>query len=244
MRILYFDCFSGISGDMTVGALVDAGVDPAVIEKELIKLNIESEYQLRWTKVVKTGISSTKFHVEFPEEKHGHSHRHYSDIINLIEEAGFNNNVTEIALHIFEVIGRAEAKIHDIPLEKVHFHEVGAVDSIIDIVGTAIAIDQLKPDKIVFSPIPTGNGQIRIDHGLYPVPAPATLGILQGVPLQESDIEGELTTPTGAGIVAVLADSFGTIPAMKVEAVGYGAGTRNFSDHPNVLRVIIGRPTK
>lgn len=241
MNILYFDCFSGISGDMAVGALVDAGVDPAILEKELTKLDIESEYQLHWAKVVKTGISATKFEVELSEGNDGPSHRHYSDIVTLIQNAGLNERVTKIALNIFEVIGQAEATIHGIPLERVHFHEVGAVDSIIDLVGTAIAVDQLKADNIVFSSVPVGNGKIRIDHGLYPIPAPATLEILKGIPLQDSDIEGELTTPTGAGIVSVLADSFGTIPAMKVESVGYGAGTKDFSDHPNVLRVITGR---
>ncbi|HET7578336.1 MAG TPA: nickel pincer cofactor biosynthesis protein LarC [Bacillales bacterium] len=239
MNLLYFDCFSGISGDMTVGALVDAGADPQGIENELAKMNLGSEYSLHWTKVIKKGISATKFDVEISEQVH--THRHYSDIVQKIEEAGFNDRVTQTALKIFEAIGRAEGKIHGIPLEKVHFHEVGAVDSIIDIVGTAIAVDQLSPDKIVSSPVPVGNGRIRIDHGLYPVPAPATLEILRGIPLQESEIEGEMTTPTGAGIIAVLSDSFGTIPAMQPESIGYGAGTKEFADQPNVLRVITGR---
>lgn len=238
MNVLYFDCFSGISGDMTVGALVDAGADPKAIESELAKLNFTSEYQLHWSKVVKKGISATKFDVELAEK--GHAHRHYSDIVKMIEGAGLNERVTKISLDVFEIIGKAEGKIHGIPLEKVHFHEVGAVDSIIDIVGTAIAIDQLNPDRIVFSPIPVGNGNIRIDHGLYPVPAPATLEILKGVTLRQTEIEGELTTPTGGGIVAVLAESYGPIPDMQVDAIGYGAGTKDFSDQPNVLRVITG----
>lgn len=244
MNILYFDCFSGISGDMTLGAFVDLGVDPSVIENELKKLSIGSEYRLHWTSVVKKGISSTTFDVEVPEDNHGHVHRHYSDITSMIQQAGFDENVTETALRIFEVIGRAEANIHGVPLEKVHFHEVGAIDSIIDIVGVSIAVSQLKPDNIVFSPVPVGSGKIRIDHGLYPVPAPATLEILKGIPIRESDIEGELITPTGAGIVSVFAQSFGSMPAMEVESIGYGAGTKDWPDQPNVLRVVMGRATR
>lgn len=241
MKLLYFDCFSGISGDMAIGALVDAGADPRMIENELEKLNLASEYRLHWSKIVKRGISATKFDVELLKPSNGHAHRHYSDIVKLIKAADFNEKVTQIALDIFEIIGQAEGKIHGIPLENVHFHEVGAIDSIIDIVGTAIAIDQIAPDRMVSSSVPVGNGKIRIDHGLYPVPAPATLEILKGIPLQKNEVEGELTTPTGAGIIAVLAGAFGPIPSIKVEAVGYGAGTKEFSDQPNVLRVMTGR---
>ncbi|MBM7551617.1 nickel pincer cofactor biosynthesis protein LarC [Thalassobacillus pellis] len=245
MKTLYFDCFSGISGDMTIGALVDAGVDPEIIEKELKKLDIESEYQLEWKKVVKNGISAKKFYVHTNADgtsgDHHHHHRHHTDIVKMIKAAGFNEKVTEMSLRIFEEIGRAEAKIHDIPFEKVHFHEVGAIDSIIDIIGSAVAINQLEVDRIVSSPIPAGTGKIHIDHGIYPVPAPATLEILKGKPLQQSKVEGELTTPTGAGIVSALAQSFGTIPSMKIEAIGYGAGTKEFRDHPNVLRVVLGK---
>lgn len=243
MRTLYFDCFSGISGDMAIGALVDAGVDPVMIEKELKKLNIESEYQLEWTKVVKNGISASKFNVHLKNEstiEEHHHHRHHSDIVKMIKAAGFNEQVTRIALGIFEKIGKAEAKIHNIPFEKVHFHEVGAVDSIIDIIGTAIAIDQLNVECIMSSSVPTGTGTIHIDHGIYPIPAPATLEILKGIPLQQSKVKGELTTPTGAGILSVLVDSFGPVPAIMAESVGYGAGTKDFRDHPNVLRLIVG----
>ncbi|HZG71621.1 MAG TPA: LarC family nickel insertion protein, partial [Chondromyces sp.] len=158
----------------------------------------------------------------------------------MIEAAGFNEAVTSMSLAIFKKIGEAEGHIHGLPLEKVHFHEVGAVDSIIDIIGTAILIDQLNVQSIHSSPIKAGTGQIRIDHGIYPVPAPATLEMLKGIPIAGTDIRAELATPTGAAIAAVLADTFGPIPSMTVEAIGYGAGTKTFKEHPNVLRVVIG----
>jgi uncharacterized protein (DUF111 family) len=296
MKTLYFDCFSGISGDMTIGALLDLGADIHLLEKDLKKLDLNDEYKLKWEKVVKKGISATKFDVILSENEtdnngnqghhqnehhghheqahhehshhdhshheqdhhehvhpeqshhehgqhvhaHGHHHRHYSDIVTIIKNAGFNENVQSMALNVFEKIGRAEAKIHNIPFEKVHFHEVGAVDSIIDIVGTSILLDQLKVTKIVSSSIPVGNGQIKIAHGLYPVPAPATLEILKGLPIKKTKVKGELTTPTGAGILSALAEEFGPIPSFNVDSIGYGAGTKDFPEHPNVLRIILG----
>ncbi|WP_265416716.1 LarC family nickel insertion protein [Alkalihalobacillus deserti] len=294
MKILYLDCFSGISGDMMIGALLDAGADPFKLEAELTKLHITEEYKLKWTKVVKNGITSTKFDVLLNNEElghshahghshddehshthghshddehshahehshdhedshahehshdhghshaHGHHHRSYKDIVKLIEAAGFSDRVKDTSLNIFRKIGEAEGHIHNLPLEDVHFHEVGAVDSIIDIVGAAILLDQLEIDVIRSSPIPVGNGKIRIDHGVYPVPAPATLEMLKGVPIAQSELKAELTTPTGAAIVVVLAEEFCAFPAMKIKQVGYGAGTKSFRDHPNVLRVIIG----
>jgi uncharacterized protein (DUF111 family) len=158
----------------------------------------------------------------------------------MIKAAGFNPKVEDMALKIFRKIGEAEGLIHGLPLDKVHFHEVGAVDSIIDIIGAAILIDQLDISKITSSPVPVGKGRIHIDHGIYPVPAPATLEILKGVPIEQSDVRAELTTPTGAAIVSVLAEEFCSIPSMKVQSIGYGAGTKTFKNHPNVLRVIIG----
>lgn len=269
MKTLYFDCFSGISGDMTLGALVDSGLNPKLIEKELKKLHLQHEYELKWTRVVKEGISATKLdvivhnedqhHGHRHEHTHGHDHhqehhhnhddhhdhsdhehRHYHHIVDLIKAANFSDKTTRYALGMFKVIGQAEAKIHDIPIEKVHFHEVGAIDSIIDIVGTAIAIDLLNIERFVSSSVPVGCGKIHIDHGHYPVPAPATLEILKGIPLQQSHIQSELTTPTGAAILAFLAESYGPLPAFKTESIGYGAGTKDFPKHPNVLRVVIG----
>ncbi|MCP1153380.1 LarC family nickel insertion protein [Peribacillus frigoritolerans] len=293
MRTLYFDCFSGISGDMVIGALIDAGADPVQMEEELKKLNIDEEYNLSWGKVVKNGITSTKFHViltskseQTPEHSHshaqehshghshGHSHEHehshghshshehehshghehnhshvphshhssrtYKQIVEAINEANFNESVANMSLAIFKKIGEAEGHIHGLPLDKVHFHEVGAVDSIIDIIGAAILIDQLGIESVQSSAIPTGSGHVHIDHGIYPVPAPATLEILKGVPIASNDIRSELATPTGAAIAAVLAETFGSLPAMTVESIGYGAGTKTFENHPNVLRIIIG----
>lgn len=254
MKILYFDCFSGISGDMVIGALVDAGADPTYLETELKKLNIEDEYELKFSKVVKNGITSTKFDVILNEHHHHHhthddgphyhhDHRSYKHIVEMIESAQFTEQAEAFALRIFEKIGIAEGKIHGVPLEDVHFHEVGAVDSIIDIVGAAILLDQLNLDAIHASPVPVGSGRIHIDHGIYPVPAPATLEILKGVPIAASDVRGELATPTGAAIIASLAENFGTMPTMTVEQIGYGAGTKTFKSHPNVLRVMIGEAT-
>ncbi|MEB2628158.1 LarC family nickel insertion protein [Peribacillus frigoritolerans] len=279
MRTLYFDCFSGISGDMVIGALIDAGGDPVQMEEELKKLNIDEEYNLSWGKVVKNGITSTKFdviltskseqtpehsHSHAQEHSHGHSHSHehehshghernhihvphthhssrtYKQIVEAINEANFNESVANMSLAIFKKIGEAEGHIHGLPLDKVHFHEVGAVDSIIDIIGAAILIDQLGIESVQSSAIPTGSGHVHIDHGIYPVPAPATLEILKGVPIASKDIRSELATPTGAAIAAVLAETFGSLPAMNVELIGYGAGTKTFENHPNVLRVIIG----
>lgn len=276
MRTLYFDCFSGISGDMVIGALIDAGGDPVHLETELKKLNMENEYELTFNKVVKNGITSTKFDVLLTNEvhdhghvhthdqnyehehdhhhghtheqnhnhdhshDHSHDHRSYKEIVKLIKSAGFSERVENDAVNIFTKIGQAEGKIHGVALEDVHFHEVGAVDSIIDIVGAGILLEQLLIDNIKSSAIPVGSGRIHIDHGVYPVPAPATLEILLGIPIAASEVKGELATPTGAAIVAVLAEEFCTLPAMKVQSVGYGAGTKTFPKHPNVLRVIIG----
>jgi len=230
---------------MVIGALIDAGADPHDLEQKLKKLQIEDEYELSWDQVNKNGITSTKFNVILKNGNHDgmkthHHHRAYRQIVQMIEAADFSERVQMIALNIFKKIGKAEAHIHGVPLEDVHFHEVGAVDSMIDIVGTAILVDQLKVDQIKSSPIPVGSGKIHIDHGIYPVPAPATLEIMRGIPIAKSKLKAELTTPTGAAIANVLAEKYCTMPPMIIESIGYGAGTRSFSDHPNVLRVVIG----
>ncbi len=251
-KIMYFDCFSGISGDMTIAALLDTGISMKWFENQLKALHLDKEYQLKLDKLVKNGINSNKFDVNYDEghhhHHHGHSHDHdhshhhrqYKDIVKLIEDSKLNDAVKKMSLEMFRVIGEAEAKIHGMELDNVHFHEVGAIDSIIDIVGTAILIDELQIDRIVSSAVPVGSGHIHIDHGVYPVPAPATLEVLKGIPLKESKVKGELTTPTGAAIIKTLADDFSTMPNIKVEKIGYGAGTKTFKNHPNVLRVIIG----
>jgi pyridinium-3,5-bisthiocarboxylic acid mononucleotide nickel chelatase len=241
MRILYLDCFSGISGDMTVAALVDAGADKLYIEDELGRIKLEP-YSLVWKRVMKRGISSQKFDVLLDPNHPPKHHRHYSEIVKIIRGAGFNDRVTALSLTIFEKIGMAEAKIHGIAMEKVHFHEVGAIDSIVDIVGVALAIDSLQVEKIYASPVPLGSGTIHIDHGIYPVPAPATLEMMRGVPIASTNYALELTTPTGAGIISGIVDEFSkSFPPMIVDAIGYGAGTRDLPNQPNVLRVVIGK---
>lgn len=240
MRILYLDCFSGISGDMAMAALVDAGADRDYIEQELKKIAIEP-FTLEWKRVNKSGISALKMDVIVDPDHHPHHHRHYADIVKLINQAGFNPYVTALSLDIFAKIGAAEAKIHNVPMDQVHFHEVGAIDSIVDIIGVALAVDSLQVDKVISSPVPLGTGTVRCDHGLYPVPAPATLEIMKGLPIAASRHAVELTTPTGAGIIAGLVSEFSDgLPAMVVNGIGYGAGTRNLPNHPNALRAVIG----
>lgn len=238
MKILYIDCgISGIAGDMSLAAFTELGVDLSVVEKKLRSV-IQEEFSLSTKKVVKKGIASTELIINTEEEKH--SHRHYTHIKKAIEESELDQPEKETALKMFEVIGKAEAKIHDSTLEKVHFHEVGGVDSMIDIIGTAIAYQTLNIDKVVCSPVAAGNGYIKIAHGIYPVPAPATLEILKDIPLRETNVQTELTTPTGATIVRTLANNFGPMPSMKVREIGYGAGTKDFMSHPNVVRFVIG----
>lgn len=241
MKILYLDCFSGISGDMTLSALVDAGADRQYIEDELRKIAVEP-FTLEWKRVVKRGIAALKLDVLPDPDAGPRQHRHYSEIIDLIVRAGFSERVVKLSLSIFEKIGIAEAKIHDIPVEKVHFHEVGAIDSIADVVGVALAIDSLGIEKIYSSSVPLGSGTVRCDHGIYPVPAPATLEMMKGLPIAPTPYAMEMTTPTGAGIIAGLVDEFSKgLPPMIVEAIGYGAGTRDLPNQPNVLRAIVGK---
>lgn len=241
MKILYLDCFSGISGDMTLGALVDAGADRAYIEEELAKLSIEP-FTLEWKRVNKRGISALKLDVVTDPDTPPQYHRHYSEIVERICKAGFNDRVVQLSLAIFAKIGAAEAKIHGIPVEQVHFHEVGAIDSIADVVGVALAIDSLEIEKVVVSPVPLGSGTVRCDHGIYPVPAPATLEMMRGLPIAQTSYAMEMTTPTGAGIVSALADEFAKgLPPMIVETIGYGAGTRDLPNQPNVLRAVVGQ---
>ncbi|MDF2963580.1 MAG: hypothetical protein K0S39_5315 [Paenibacillus sp.] len=241
MKIAYLDCFSGISGDMTLAALVDAGADREYIEEELRKIKIEP-FSLEWKRVNKKGISALKMDVLLDPNTPPTHHRHYSEIVKIIHNAGFNERVIALSLAIFEKIGIAEAKIHDIPVEKVHFHEVGAIDSIVDVIGVALALDSLEVEKIFSSPVVLGSGTVHCDHGIYPVPAPATLEMMRGLPIAPSRYALEMTTPTGAGIIAGVVDEFAKgFPPMTVETIGYGAGTRDLPNQPNVLRVVIGK---
>lgn len=245
MKILYFDCFSGISGDMAVGALLDCGVPEDYLLSELKKLGIEDEYEIEIKKGIKCGIQGTDFNVHIKNchmEHHDHHDHHHGrnllDIENLIDNSSLNENVKNLSKKIFNILADAESKVHGKGIYEVHFHEVGAVDSIVDIVGTAICIDYIKPDKIISSPINTGRGFAECEHGIIPVPAPATLKILKDVPIYCDEREFELTTPTGAAIVKASACEFKNMPQMKIISEGYGCGKRD-TKKPNLLRVII-----
>jgi len=236
MKIAYLDCASGISGDMTLGALVDAGADLSVIQAGIHSLGLEG-CRLTAEEVKKNGFRATQITIQHPPE---HVHRHLADITKMIDESQLSANQKETAKNIFIRLGKAEAKVHGTTIDKVHFHEVGAVDSIADIVGVAIGWDLLNVDRICASPIPTGTGTIQIAHGRCSLPAPATAELLKGIPLADSNVESELTTPTGAAIVAELADVFGPLPGMSIETIGCGAGERDLPSQPNLLRLLLG----
>lgn len=237
MKIAYLDCASGISGDMTLAALVDAGVPLAAISAGVESLGM-SGVRLVASEVKRRGFRATQITVEHEPE---HAHRHLHHITDMIDRGQLSDRQKELARRIFTRLGEAEAKVHGTTIRKVHFHEVGAVDSIADIVGAAIGWDLLGVDRIVASPIPTGGGTIEIAHGRCSVPAPATAELLQGIPLAASSLPFELTTPTGAAIVASLVADFGPMPAMKVERIGYGAGSRDLAEQPNILRLFVGQ---
>jgi pyridinium-3,5-bisthiocarboxylic acid mononucleotide nickel chelatase len=240
MRVLYFDCFSGISGDMTVGALLDLGLPAERLRDELKKLNL-GNYTLEVFRGAKSQISGSGIEVR-PGSGHEH-HRHFSDIRNLIEESSLDPDTKAMSLSIFLRLAEAEARVHARKVDDVHFHEVGAVDSIVDIVGTAIGIQYFKPDRIVTSELPMGRGFVDCAHGRLPLPAPATLEVLREYPVYSVPVEGELVTPTGAAIAAALSNGAGPLPALKIARIGYGLGKKEFPDRPNVLRLILGEET-
>lgn len=262
-RILYFDCLSGISGDMTIAALLDLGVDKDEFLAELEKINIDG-YRIEIKKGQKNGISGTDFKVildnhdvhdhdhqhthnhdhshnkESHHHGHSHIHRNLHDIEHIIDDSELNDRVKEISKKIFGYVAASEAKIHDKPIEEVHFHEVGAIDSIVDIIGTAICIDKLNVDEIYSSYLHVGTGFVNCAHGRIPVPAPATLDILKGIPIYSKGIRSELVTPTGAAIIKALAKDFIPIPEMIIEEIGYGLGKKDL-EITNALRVVLGK---
>ncbi len=243
MAIAYFDCFTGAAGDMIVGALLAAGADFENLRTELGKLKVGG-FEIRSETLSRRGITCSQFCVDVqPGEK---PHRHLSNIIEIIDSAGLAPRVADRAKRAFNRLAEAEAKVHNIDIGKVHFHEVGAVDSIVDIIGSAIAMEQLGIDKVFCSPVPLGRGTVKCEHGILPVPAPATAELLIGAETcpGPAECEGELTTPTAAAFFTALADGFGQPPEMKIETIGYGAGTREFGPLPNVLRVLIGQPSQ
>jgi uncharacterized protein (TIGR00299 family) protein len=235
MKICYFDAFSGISGDMTVGALIDAGADAAQLIASLEGLGTGAKFRVDKTK--RRGIAASKFHVDAGEAK---AHRHLRHIVEIIEKSGLPERARRNATAVFQKLGAAEAKVHDVPIEKVHFHEVGAIDSICDIVGACAALELLGVEAVFCSPVNVGSGTVNTEHGILPVPAPATAELLYGKPVYARGPALELTTPTGAALVSTLAVEFGALPPMRVAAAGYGAGDKDFAEHANVLRVLIG----
>ncbi|MFZ0735016.1 MAG: nickel pincer cofactor biosynthesis protein LarC [Candidatus Sulfotelmatobacter sp.] len=282
MRIAYLECFSGISGDMFLGALVDAGVSPQLLEETVAALGVGAK--LKISRVMRSGISATKVDVwvdgekDLPREeywekqesahhhrehehghggehgpehsgdRHGepsahadsHSHRGLAEIRKIIGSAAIADSAKTMAIRIFEALGAAEAKIHNVPVEEVHFHEVGAVDAMVDIVCAAAGAEALGVDEIVCSPLNVGRGTVKCAHGTFPVPAPATVELLEDAPVYSSGVQAELVTPTGAAIVKTLARRFAAFPEMKIEKSAYGAGSRDFPGYPNVLRLILG----
>ena len=300
MRIAYLECFSGISGDMFLGALIDAGVSPKLLEDTVAGLGVNAKLEI--SRVVRSGISATKVDVwvdgekdmpreefwakqnaaraksaadghshphehshphaadhehkhehgashrhdpDHPQEhRHSHAHRGLKEIREMISAANVSARAKGTAISIFEALGAAEAKIHDVPVEKIHFHEVGAVDAIVDIVCAAVGSEALGVDSIVCSPLNVGGGTVKCAHGTFPVPAPATLELLKGAPVYSSGVQAELVTPTGAAIVKTLTKRYSAFPEMKVEKAAYGAGSRDFSGHANVVRLVIGEATE
>jgi uncharacterized protein (TIGR00299 family) protein len=255
MRIAYLDCFSGISGDMFLGALVDAGVSPKLLEDTVAALDIGARLEI--SRVLRGGISATKVDVysngekDLPREvfweQHGHDHAHehlhgrgLSEVRRIIEKAAISSAAKATAIRVFEALGEAEAEVHNTSVGRVQFHEVGDVDALVDIVCAAVGAESLVVEEWVCSPLNVGSGTVKCAHGTLPVPAPATLRLLRDAPVYSSGPQVELVTPTGAAIVETLCSRFATFPAMKIEKAGYGAGTREFSEHPNLLRLTVG----
>lgn len=241
MKILYYDCFSGISGDMNLGAMVDLGVDRDYLISELDKLPMHDEFRLEIKKDSRKGITGTKVDViveEHHHEEEHHHHRHLSDVEEIVNDSVLNENVKLLSLKIFKNIAEAEAKVHGMDINEVHFHEVGAVDSIVDIVGAAICFDYLKIDKVMASSIELGGGFVKCAHGVIPVPAPATVEILKGIPVKSGAVPFETTTPTGAAIIAALVEEYSDNLHFPINKVAYGVGGRD-TDIPNLLRVYL-----
>ena len=237
MNLLYFDCFAGISGDMTLGALIDLGVPQKYLVQELAKLGVPG-YSLRVARVQRSGITGRQVQVKISH--HEHHHRTFKDIEKIIVKSPLAARIKERSIAVFRLIAEAEGKVHNKKAGAVHFHEVGAIDSIVDIVGCMIGFDCLGIDRFAAAAVPTGGGFVQCQHGTLPVPAPATVLLLKGIPVYDNGIKAELVTPTGAAILAALCESFGAIPPMTIQKTGYGAGSRELAETPNMLRLILG----
>lgn len=236
MKTAYFDCYCGISGDMVLGALADAGLDFKAWLAEIDKLGL-SGYDISKKKVKRTGLAGTKVTIKVTEPQPA---RHLAEIERLIGRSKISSTAKEKSLRVFRRLADSEARAHGVAVEKVHFHEVGAVDSIIDIVGSTIALEMMGIDNILSSPLNLGSGTVKFSHGTFPVPAPATAALIKGFPAYASEIKAELTTPTGAALITTLAEGAGPMPQMTMEKIGYGAGSRELPETPNMLRVFIG----
>jgi uncharacterized protein (TIGR00299 family) protein len=235
MVFAYFDCFSGIAGDMILGALIDCGLDVCFLESELQKLSL-SGYKIYTKEIKYNNITATDFIVDIKET---HTHRNLSNINEIIEQSQLDKDIKKTSKQIFYNLAKAESKVHNIKIEDVHFHEVGAVDAIIDIVGSTIGIKKLGITKIYCSPLPLGKGFVRCSHGILPLPAPATVELLKEIPVYSDERKQELVTPTGAAIITTIAEKFGNMPLMKIKKIGYGSGKIK-SEYPNLLRVFLG----
>src|SRR5678815_1433449 len=236
MKTLYFDCFAGASGDMILGALIGAGTDEKALVEQLSLLNVDG-FKLNIETVDRSGLSATFARVH---TRHEHKHRHLSDIKKIIYESDLSITVKDRAFGIFTRLAEAEARVHNEPVDHVHFHEVGALDAIVDVVGAAICFELQQIEKFISSPLHVGSGLVEMAHGKFPVPPPAVTELLKGVPFYSGDIQGELLTPTGAAIITSVCGQYGPIPQMVIDHTGYGAGSREYKDFPNVLRVMIG----
>lgn len=235
MKIIYFDCFSGISGDMILGALLDLGIEVEDWRNELKKIPIEG-YRVEVYRRQKGALWGTDVNIVLEDKT---SHRHLEDIIKIVDGSDLSETIKDKAKKIFYKIAEAESKIHNEPMEEVHFHEIGAVDTIVDVLGSLILLEMLKIDEVYASPLPLGSGFVNTSHGVIPIPAPATVEILKGIPVYRDDRQGELVTPTGAAIIATIAKFVEKSPVMKIEKIGYGCGKKDFS-YPNLLRVFLG----
>jgi uncharacterized protein (TIGR00299 family) protein len=236
MKTLYFDCFAGASGDMILGAMVAAGVDPEFLRRQLSLLPVTG-FSVSFETVDRSGLSATYARVE---TAHEHSHRSLADIKEIIHGSDLSDAVKQRAVQIFTRLAEAEARVHNEPIDHVHFHEVGALDAIVDVVGAAICFEALQIERFVCSPLHVGSGMVKMAHGHFPIPPPAVAELLKGIPFYATEIKGELLTPTGAAIITTVCSEYGPIPEMKTAATGYGAGTREYQDFPNVLRVMLG----
>ncbi|MDX6693673.1 MAG: pyridinium-3,5-bisthiocarboxylic acid mononucleotide nickel chelatase [Blastocatellia bacterium] len=236
MKTLYFDCFAGASGDMILAALVGVGVDPSRLREQLSLLDVAG-YEIEFGTVNRSGLSATRADVR---TRHEHAHRHLGDILKIIYDSRLTDGVKERAARIFSRLAEAEARVHNEPVEKIHFHEVGALDAIVDVVGACIGFELLGIERFVCSPLHVGSGTVKMAHGVFPVPPPAVAELLKDAPIYSTEIAGELVTPTGAAIIKTVCETFGPLPLMRVERVGYGAGGREYKDFPNALRLLLG----